>query len=133
MQDLSIGFLGAGNMAGALIKALLHGHATTADRILATDIRDERLEELHEQFGIQTSDDNAKVVAFSDVLVLSVKPQVVDKILPVVAANLKPGTLVVSIAAGVRLAALEARLPEQARVVRAMPNTPAMVIVDPVV
>jgi pyrroline-5-carboxylate reductase len=128
MKQRSIGLLGAGNMAGALIKSLLNAKATTPDRIMASDVREERLEELHRTFGVGVTEDNAKVVAFADLLVLCVKPQVIDKILPVLHDHLRPESLLVSIVAGVRLAALEARLAPGARLIRAMPNTPAMVL-----
>lgn len=128
MQDRNVGFLGAGNMAGALIKALLQAHATPPDRILASDVRDDRLEQIRRDYGVGITADNAEVVRFADVLVLAVKPQVIDKVLPTIATNLRKETVVISILAGVRLAALEARLPPGARLVRTMPNTPAMVL-----
>lgn len=127
MEQLNIGFLGAGNMAGALVKALLHA-GTVPSRIMASDVRDERLDELQREYEIGVTQDNDEVVSFADLLVLAVKPQVVDRVLPCIAANLKPQALMISIAAGVRLSALEARLPETAKLVRAMPNTPAMVL-----
>ncbi len=128
MQDRNVGFLGAGNMAGALIKALLQAHATPPERVLASDIREDRLEQVRREYGVGITADNAEVVKFADVLVLAVKPQVIDRVLPVIAANLRKETLVITILAGVRLAAVEARLPPGARLVRAMPNTPAMVL-----
>jgi len=128
MEQRKVGFLGAGNMARALTKALLQAEMVKPDQILASDISDERLEAISEQFGIRTTFDNAEVVKFADILVLSVKPQVVDKVLPTIAENLRLETLIVSIVAGVPLRALEARLPEGAKIIRAMPNTPAMVL-----
>ncbi len=128
MQDRRIGFVGAGSMAGALIKSLLHAGATTPDRILASDVREERLEELKSVYGVGVTDDNAHVIARADLLVLCVKPQVIDKVLPTMAQHLRTDTLVVSIVAGLRLSAIEVRLQPGARLVRAMPNTPAMVL-----
>lgn len=128
MEQRKVGFLGAGNMARALTKALLQAEMVKPDQILASDISDERLEAISEQFGVRTTFDNAEVVKFADILVLSVKPQVVDKVLPTIAENLRLETLIVSIVAGVPLRALEARLPEGAKIIRAMPNTPAMVL-----
>ena len=128
MSTYRVGFLGAGNMARALVKALLEAQRATPDQILASDINEERLEAIAERFGIHTTLDNAQVVRFSDILFLSVKPQVVDKVLPTIALHLRPETLVVSIVAGVPLRALEARLPQGSKVIRTMPNTPAMVL-----
>ena len=74
---------------------------------------------------MQTTTDNHALARSVDVLVLSVKPQVVDKVLGAIAQDIRPEHLIISVAAGVPIAALEARLPEGSRVVRTMPNTPA--------
>lgn len=126
-MDKKIAFLGAGNMAGAILRGLLRAGACTADEIMATDIRQARLDELAESYGIRTSTDNAEAVKWADVVVLSTKPQIFDRLLPVVEGAIDSSTLVVSIAAGVPVSAIEGRLPEGIRVVRTMPNTPALV------
>lgn len=123
----NIAFLGAGNMAGALIKGLLHAEACTAAQIFATDIRRDRLAELTKKHGIRTGTDNCEAVKWADMVVLSTKPQVFDRLLPQIAGCLRPDALVLSVAAGVPISAIEARLPQGTRVVRAMPNTPALV------
>jgi pyrroline-5-carboxylate reductase len=125
MKTRTLGFLGAGNMAGALIKGLLHAQAVEPSRIVASDLKAERLEQLAGAHHIRTTTDNHALVRDVDVLVLAVKPQVVDKVLTAIGAEVKPGTLVISVAAGVPIAAIEARLPAGAHVVRSMPNTPA--------
>lgn len=112
-------------MAAALIKGLLHSGAYDASCIHASDVKSERLQLLKSQHGIQVTTDNHELVRKVDVLVLSVKPQVIDKALSLVAQDVSPRTLVVSVAAGVPISALESRLPAQTRVVRSMPNTPA--------
>ena len=126
MKTRTLGFLGAGNMAGALIKGLLHSGAVPPDRIIASDLKPERLKQLEASHAIRTTIDNHALVRDVDVLVLAVKPQVVDKVLTAIGREVKEGTVVVSVAAGVPIAAIEARLPEHARVVRSMPNTPAI-------
>jgi pyrroline-5-carboxylate reductase len=128
MKGRRIGFLGAGNMAGALIRGLLHSETVTPAQIRASDVKEERLAELRQTYGIETSQDNEAIVAWSDLVVISVKPQIVDRILAPIAAGLREDAVVVSIAAGVPIEALEARLPETARVVRAMPNTAAIAL-----
>jgi len=125
MKTRTLGFLGAGNMAGALIKGLLHAHAVEPSRIVASDMKPERLKQLETTHGIRTTTDNHELVRQVDVLVLAVKPQVVDKVLTALDGDVKPGTLVISVAAGVPIAAIEARLPAGSHVVRSMPNTPA--------
>jgi pyrroline-5-carboxylate reductase len=123
----SIGFIGAGNMAEAMIGGLVRGKHVAADKIAASDPRKERLEELRTQFGIDVTTVNKEIVQRSGLVVLSVKPQIMDKILREVGEHIKPGTLVVSIAAGVDTATIEEAVSDGVRVVRAMPNTPALV------
>lgn len=115
-------------MAEALLRGLLHSHLIAADHVRVSDLKEERLAELGQTYGVETTTDNAALVGWADVVVLAVKPQVVDRVLGVVAAALQPGALVISIAAGVPLESIEARLPESARVVRAMPNTAAIAL-----
>jgi pyrroline-5-carboxylate reductase len=126
MKTKRLGFLGAGNMSGALIKGLLHG-GFAPGRILASDVKVDRLEQLRTKHGIRTTSDNHELVRESDVLVLAVKPQVIDRVLTEIGRDVHADQLVVSVAAGVTLEGLEGRLTPKARVVRAMPNTPAMV------
>lgn len=128
MQGKKIGFIGGGNMAGALIRGLIHSSTVGPDQIQASDVKAERLEELKEKFGIHVSDDNGSVAGWADVIVIAVKPQIVDRILRPLATSMNKGDLVISIAAGVPLEALEARLPPDAKVVRAMPNTAAIAL-----
>jgi len=124
-KSKTLGFLGAGNMAGALIKGLLHAHVVQPTDIVASDVKPERLKQLHATFGIRVTQDNHALTREADVLVLAVKPQVIDKVLGEVGRDVRTETLVVSVAAGVPICALEARLPAGAHVVRTMPNTPA--------
>lgn len=122
-----IAFVGAGNMAGALIQGLLRAGACSAGEIFAVDIRPDRLEELALAHGVRVGADLTVACEWADIVVLSVKPQVFDRILPGVAKSIRPETLVVSIAAGVPISAIEKRLPAETRVIRTMPNTPALV------
>jgi pyrroline-5-carboxylate reductase len=126
LASQTIGFIGAGNMAEALIRGLVNGKHIAADRVAASGPRKERLDQLKAQYGITTSSDN-KVVARNQIVVLSVKPQIMDKLLREVGEHIRPGTLVISIAAGVDTETIEAAVAEGVRVVRAMPNTPALV------
>ena len=125
--ETNIAFLGAGNMAGALVRGLLHAGACTAERLFATDVRTERLEVLAELHGIRTGTDNAEAARWADVIVLATKPQVFDRLLAQIGGAVDADDLVISIAAGVPIDAIESRLAAGVRVVRAMPNTPALV------
>ncbi len=126
MIDGKIAFLGAGNMAEALMKGLLRA-GTAAERIIATARRPERAAEIQRSYGIEVGADNEKATAEADIVVLSVKPQAMDKLLTAIAPAASRKKLFISVAAGVPIAAIERRLGGGARIVRAMPNTPALV------
>lgn len=128
MKSQRIGMLGAGNMAGALIRGLLASKSVTADQIVASDVRGDHLQELEAKYGIKTFTDNRELAKLSNLVVLAVKPQVIDRVLDQMADAFAPDTLLVSIAAGVPIRSLEARLPAHVRVVRAMPNTAAIAL-----
>ncbi|MBX3190677.1 MAG: pyrroline-5-carboxylate reductase [Labilithrix sp.] len=125
MKSKSIGFVGGGNMASALVKGLLHSKVVEPGAIIVSDVKADRLALLAQTHGVKTTSDNHELVRASDVIVLAVKPQVIDKVLESIGGDVKPAQLVVSVAAGVPVSAIEARLPEGAHVVRSMPNTPA--------
>jgi len=127
LASQSIGFIGAGNMAEALIRGLVRGGHVPAAKVAASGPRRERLAELKTAYGIEVSTDNREVARGAGVVVLSIKPQIMDKVLREIGDQLKPGTLVISIAAGVDTEAIEAAVAEGVRVIRAMPNTPANV------
>src|SRR5579863_7109835 len=97
-------------MAGALIKGLLGAGVIAPGDILASDVRAERLIQLKVEHGIVTVTDNHALVREARVVVVAVKPQVIDKILTEIGAEVTPDTLVISLAAGVPIAAIEARL-----------------------
>ncbi len=128
MKTKRIGFVGGGNMAGALVKGLLAARLVEPAQVRVSDVRPERLKELADGYGIGTTLDNAELAAWADVLVLAVKPQVTGKVLPALGRALRAEAMVISIAAGVSLRALEEGLGGAARVVRAMPNAAAMAL-----
>lgn len=121
-----IGFIGTGNMAEALIRGLLRGNVFAADQVVASAPREERVRELAEKYGIHATGSNREA-ASARIVVLSVKPQILARVLDEIAESLDRETLVISIAAGVPVEAIQARLAAGTRVVRAMPNTPALV------
>ena len=121
-----LGFIGAGNMAGALVKGLLETKRYRPRDLWASDAESRQSRRLARAHGVGTASDNATLVAGSEVVVLAVKPQVVDAVLAEI-RQLVRRQLFVSIAAGVPTARLETGLGGSARVVRAMPNTPALV------
>jgi pyrroline-5-carboxylate reductase len=122
----ALSFIGGGNMAEAMIRGLVRGGHFAAGEVMVSGPRAERLAELHESFGIAVTHDNREA-AKASIVVLSVKPQILGRVLDEIAETLDSETLVISIAAGVPVAAIQARLAAGTRVVRAMPNTPALV------
>ena len=114
-------------MAEALIRGLVRGGHVPASRIAASGPRKERLDQLVKEYGIDVTTHNREIAQRCGLVVFSVKPQILDKVLREVGDQLKPGTLVVSICAGVDTATIEDAVPDGVRVVRAMPNTPALV------
>ncbi|MCG7286954.1 pyrroline-5-carboxylate reductase [Cellulomonas sp. ACRRI] len=118
--------LGGGVMGEALVTALLAA-GWTADDVDVTERSAARAMELSGRYGVRAADPNAKAVKGAGLVLVAVKPQVVPEVLAEIAPTLRPGTLVVSVAAGVPVAVYEAALPAGTPVVRVMPNTPALV------
>jgi len=125
LSERRIGFLGGGAMAEALIGALLAAGVRPA-HLRASDPDPARRKHLEERHGIETTAENADAVHDSDVVIVAVKPGIVPQALAAV-QNTGGDPLWISIAAGVSLDSLQAALSPSARVVRAMPNTPALV------
>jgi pyrroline-5-carboxylate reductase len=120
-----LAILGAGVMGETVLSGLLRA-GWHADQIVATDRRVERQHELTARYGIKMLE-NTEAVAEAETVILVVKPQDMSDLLKEIAQAIKPGTLVVSLAAGVDTTFIESRLPEGVAVVRVMPNTPAQV------
>lgn len=124
---MKLGFLGAGRMASALAKGFIHAGIATGDSILASDPYETARASIAKDAGIKTTPSNAEVLQSANVIVLAVKPDQVNAVLTEVRPHFTDKHLIISIAAGVTLARMEASLPAGARVVRVMPNTPALV------
>lgn len=117
--------LGAGVMGETLLSGLLRA-GRPVERLVVSERRPERVSELREKYGVRVLD-NAAAAAAAEVVVLVVKPQDMTTVLDDVRDHIAPGTLVVSLAAGITTTFLEQRLPPGTPVVRVMPNTPALV------
>jgi len=122
----TIGFVGSGNMAEAMINGVLKANVYRPGKVLVSDIRPERLGYLREHYGVRTAEDNAELASKTDILVLSVKPQNMSEALQSVKDVIKPEALVISIAAGIKTTSIAAVLGDIA-IVRVMPNMPAWV------
>lgn len=122
----TIGFVGSGNMAEALIKGIITASIYKSENILVSDIRQERLDFLAKEYHVQPVDKNADLAAKAETVVLSVKPQNMTEALESIKDAIKQETLVISIAAGIKVAPIAAIL-GNIPIVRAMPNTPALI------
>lgn len=121
-----IGFIGGGNMAEAFIKGLLKG-GYPVSALQVAEPAEERRTFLNRAYGVTTTSDNPAVVESSDIIILAIKPQLVASVVPGFAASFSGAKLLISILAGVSTATLETLLGMEPRVVRAMPNTPALI------
>jgi pyrroline-5-carboxylate reductase len=128
IKGKKVGFVGAGNMGEALMKGLLAANLVPAEAIYATDVRLERLKELDRQYGIQVAAGNTELVRHADVVILAVKPQILEAVLKEITHAVTRRKLLISIAAGVSTATTRAALGKDARLIRVMPNTPALVL-----
>jgi len=126
--DQKIAFLGGGNMAEALIKGMLSAGVAKADQIFVSDVSNERLEHLNKTYGIVIQRSNRDAAAQAGIILLSVKPQIIDVVLSKIEPVANHEKLVISIAAGVTIARIEKMLTNKPRVIRVMPNTPALVL-----
>ena len=122
----TIGLIGAGNMAEAIIRGIITSGLYTAENIMASDIRPDRLAYIAEEYGVQTTQDNLELINHAQVVIICVKPQNVPKMLEGISGKFNDGMLMISIAAGVTTTYLAKQLSEMP-IIRAMPNTPAMV------
>ena len=123
-----VGFLGAGNMGEAMIRGMLQAGLVPAAAIRASDAQRERLRHITTQYGIRSADDNAALVRESDVVVLAVKPQIMAPVLSEIASAADETKLFISVAAGVATSTIRAQIGRPVRLIRVMPNTPALVL-----
>lgn len=127
LQNKTIGFIGAGNMAEALMGGLLNTGASDPDHLICADVRAERCRELNTRYGVHATSDNLEVIEKSDIVIYAVKPQNLDTALRQTVNRLNSEKLVISIAAGVPLKTFAAQSQQPLRLVRAMPNVCALV------
>lgn len=127
LKDKKLVFIGAGNMAEALVKGILKAELIDKDNLLVTDMNLERLQFFNQELKIKGISDNKEGVKETDIIVLSIKPQIMANILEEIAGLLKPSQKVISIAAGRTTGFIESKLAIEIPVIRVMPNTPALV------
>jgi pyrroline-5-carboxylate reductase len=126
LHESRIAFIGSGAMGEAMIKGLLSRQLIAADHIIGSDPVAARRTLLAATYGVQTTDDNVRAVQEADIVVMSIKPQMLGAVGTTLQGTLSPNALVLSIMAGVSLKTLQSALSHE-RIVRSMPNTPAQV------
>ncbi len=122
-----IGFIGAGNMGEALVKGLLGSKKIKPIQIIVCDSVKKRLTYMSETYRVGVTSKNVETARKADILILAVKPNIIEKVLKEVSDELSKEKLIISIAAGVTTDSIKDRLPHLSPVVRVMPNTPALV------
>jgi pyrroline-5-carboxylate reductase len=125
-ENTQIAFIGPGMMAQAMIAGLVRNNVAPAGNLLVSGPRQERVDELAERYGIRPYTDNPAAASQADIVILSVKPQILEKAVTGMKGQIKPEALVLSIVAGAPIRKIE-RILEIPAVVRAMPNTPARI------
>jgi len=122
LKNKQVGILGTGNMGEALIHGLLYGHLCRPEQIFCSDVRAERLKAIREKYGVKATSHNVEVVKQSDIVILAVKPQIMKQVVEEIAKYLDLSKLIISIAAGVPLDAIEACARKDLKLIRVMSN-----------
>ena len=124
---MKIGFIGCGNMATAMIQGIVKKGAASPGEVMATARSEATRKKIREELGILLGENNSQAAAFADILFLAVKPRYYEEVIREIRDSVREETLVVSIAPGKTLEWLEGQFEKPVKLIRAMPNTPAMV------
>ncbi len=124
---MKLGFIGTGNMASAIMGGIINNEIIPANEIIGADLFAPGREKVKAQFGINVTADNKEVVENAEVIILSVKPQFYASVIAEIKDLIKPEQIVITIAPGKTLTWLAEQFGKDVKIVRTMPNTPAMV------
>jgi len=122
-----IGVIGAGKIGSAIARGVIRAGLANKENVMASDVSDALRQSIAQELGIKATPDNGELCDFADIVILAVKPQIVDPVAKEIAKKLDKAKLLVSVAAGVPLSRIEGNLARGARVVRVMPNIPCVV------
>jgi pyrroline-5-carboxylate reductase len=122
LKNQRVGVVGTGNMGEALVKGLLHGHVCRPEQIICSDVRPEKQKAMQATYGVKTTSSNPEVAKESDIVILGVKPQILKSVVEEIAGSLNLSKLMISIAAGVSLDAIEFCAKKDLKLIRVMPN-----------
>lgn len=126
-MDKIIGFIGSGNMATAMIGGIVNSKLVSPNKIMASNPTKAKLQELSEKYKINITTNNHEVAKESDILILAVKPQYYPEVIEEIKEDVKKDVIIVSIAAGQKIEKIEKLFNKKIKIVRVMPNTPALV------
>ena len=127
MLKEKIGVVGAGKIGSAIARGMIKAGLVTKEQVMASDVSDALRQSIAAELGIKVTPDNGILCDFANIVILAVKPQIVDSVVKEIAKKLGKTKLLVSVAAGVPLSRIEGNLSQGARVVRVMPNIPCVV------
>jgi pyrroline-5-carboxylate reductase len=127
LKDKKISIIGTGNMGEALVSGLISSGSTSPEHIICTDVRDDKIKSVKDKYGVVTMKNNIEAVEASEIVIYAVKPQIIASVLRETASCLDMSKLIISIAAGVPLPAIESFLKKELRLIRVMPNIAAYV------
>ncbi len=122
-----VGFIGAGNMAGALIKGLIESGTYQSRQLAASDKDPEKQKGIERQFGLVAYSSNPQLVCECSIIVLSIKPQQIGDVLEEIKSDIRKDHLIISVAAGIPLSKIQTVIDKKIPMIRVMPNTPALV------
>ncbi len=124
---MKLGFIGTGNMASAIMGGIIGKEVIPAQEIIGADLFAPGRERVKEQFGINVTDSNKEVIEKADVVILSVKPQFYESVINEIKGDVRKDQIIITIAPGKTLTWLAEKFGKDVKIVRTMPNTPAMV------
>jgi pyrroline-5-carboxylate reductase len=129
LKNETVGIIGAGNMGKALVKGLVTAREVSKKNIYISDVNIDHLKMIKKEFNVNTINrDNKKIVQLCSIIFLAVKPQILDRVLAEIKDFLNENQLIISIAAGIPTSFIEHFTEKKIRIIRAMPNTCAMVM-----
>lgn len=123
-----LGFIGCGNMAQAMLKGILAKGLYRPEDIIVSRRSSGELQKLRDEWGVHTTTDNTEAASKADILILAVKPYVFEEVIPEIRDHVRKDALIISIAAGQTISNIERLFGKTIRLVRTMPNTPALVM-----
>ena len=126
-MDKKIGFIGCGNMAQSMIGGIVKSKLVVPGYIMASAITEKNLNHAKQSYGIIVSNNNIDTVRFSDIIFLAVKPNIYESVIDEIKGSLKKDSIIITIAAGISMSYIEKAFGYKLKVVRTMPNTPALV------